>query len=501
MKTILLLSTVAITSLCGAAQAQIPLEMLHPRIPDQVQQQASAPLAQQPSASEPSESIDLGGLMLTLGMAQDDVLQHLGAKFKLTQASTNDPDLSSWTVSSQLGQPYKYIAVVEFIRGMLSSVNKYWTDVGEPDTEAGFAGALYRAVVVLMENNGGHCELESRSTQQPDLDTKTVFITCGAEKSDDQKYLAIDFAQLPDGRGIGDVREVLEYSEDEIAALKQTVQAGARATPSASPTKEPVPSLEEPNKEVEIATAREKPGNQSARPSPDAAETARREAAELANPSSLVTIRPSERLPDEELVRISVHNRALCDQIITVAGLTPRGLALYVPPEGQKFMAKNSQNYPRMCLLEDSNNVVPGVPRYLLVYAYSESAFAGFQPITRTSTTTTPVSGSGTVMNSYGSVWNFTFFGTVNTTEIDTMEAPYVIRSRSLYLNAYDVSGALVSRHSFTVSSQSGGNGASAIGYNGAQLIGLLWNNPSRLIKSVLKDVQSASLQRKTFSR
>jgi hypothetical protein len=198
-------------------------------------------------------------------------------------------------------------------------------------------------------------------------------------------------------------------------------------------------------------------------------------------------------LSDDELFRIAAHNCTLCDQIITVAGLTPRGLALYVPPEGQKFMAKNSQNYPRMCLLEDANNVVPGVPRYLLVYAYSESAFAGFQPVTRTSTSTTPVSGSGTVMNSYGDAWNFTYYGTVETTEMDTIEAPYVIQSHSLYLNAYDENGALVSRHSFTVSSQSGGNGASAFGYNGAQLIGLLWNNPSRLIKSVLKDVQKYS--------
>lgn len=483
MKTILLLSTVAITSLCGAAQAQIPLDMPHPR----TVQQAAAPTVQQPSASEPSESIDVGGSSLTLGMAQDYVLQHLGAKFKLTQASTTNPDLSSWTVSSQLGKPYKDIAVVEFFRGILSSVNKYWTDVGEPDTEASFASALYRAVIVLTESKGGQCELESRSTQQPDLDTKSVFITCVGEKSDDQKYLAIDFAQLPDGRGIGDVREVLEYSEDEIAALKETVQAGARVTPSASQTKEPLPSLEE------LAAAREKPGSQPAKLSPDATENARREAAELANPSSLATIRAGQRLSDEELSRIGVHNRALCDQIVTVAGLTPRGLALYVPPEGQKFMAKNSQNYPRMCLLEDANNVVPGVPRYLLVYTYSESAFAGFQPVTRTSTTTTPVSGSGTVMNSYGGSWNFTYYGTVETTEMDTIEAPYVIQSHSLYLNAYDENGALFSHHSFTVSSQSGGNGASALGYNGAQLIGLLWNNPSRLIKSVLKDVQQDS--------
>jgi hypothetical protein len=208
---------------------------------------------------------------------------------------------------------------------------------------------------------------------------------------------------------------------------------------------------------------------------------------------SLVTIRAGDRLPVEELSRIAAHNRTLCDQTITVAGLTPNGLALYVPPLGQKFMAKNSQNYPRMYLLEDAANIVPGVPRYLLVYAYSENAFAGFQAVTLVSTTTTPVSGSATVRNGYGDAWNFTYSGTMQTKEIDTIEAPYVIHSHSLYLNAYDENGKLVSHHSLSVSSQIGGNETGAAVYNGVELIALLWNNPSHLIKSVLKDVQKDS--------
>lgn len=215
---------------------------------------------------------------------------------------------------------------------------------------------------------------------------------------------------------------------------------------------------------------------------------ARRKA--MANPSALATIRAGERLPDEEVPGIAAHNRAVCDQIITVAGLTPSGLALYVPPVGQKFMAKNSKNYPRMCLLEDTEKFVPGVPRYLLVYTYSEDAFSGFQPVTQAHTT--PVYGSGTVTNAYGDRWNFTYHGTM--TEIDTIEAPYVIQSRSLYLRAYDDKGNVVSQHSVTTSSQTGGDAAWAAGYNGAQLIAMLWNNPSRLIKSVLSDVQKASI-------
>lgn len=112
--------------------------------------------------------------------------------------------------------------------------------------------------------------------------------------------------------------------------------------------------------------------------------------------------------------------------------------------------------------------------RYLLVYSYAGNVFAGFQAERQIS----PVSGSGTISDFYGNRWDFTYSGT----EVDTIEAPYVIRSRSLYLYAYDGSGRLVSHRSITLSNQSGGNNASAIGYNGAMLISMLWNNPSHLI-------------------
>jgi len=194
-------------------------------------------------------------------------------------------------------------------------------------------------------------------------------------------------------------------------------------------------------------------------------------------------------LSAEELAQAA--NR--CDQIITVAGLTPNGLVLYIPPEGQKFMAKNAKNYPRMCLVEETNaaSFAPSVPHYLLVWAYSEAAFAGFQPVQQV--TTAPVAGSGTLTSVYGQRWNFTYSGTL--TEIDTVEAPYVIQSRSLYLHAYDEKGNMISQHSVTTSNQTGGDASYAAGYNAGALISLLWNNPSRLIKSVLRDVQKDSMK------
>jgi hypothetical protein len=63
----------------------------------------------------------------------------------------------------------------------------------------------------------------------------------------------------------------------------------------------------------------------------------------------------------------------------------------------------------------------------------------------------------------YGEVWNFTYTGTM--TEIDTLEAPSVLQSRSLYLNAYDQNGNVISQHSITTSSQVGGDASYPAGF------------------------------------
>lgn len=223
-------------------------------------------------------------------------------------------------------------------------------------------------------------------------------------------------------------------------------------------------------------------------PQPDAPSWVRNA---LSDTSDLIVLDSQDRLGSEMLALVAEHNHRLCDQIITVAGLTPEGLALYMPPEGQQFMAKNAEKYPRMCLLQDASRYAPGVPRYLLVWAYSENAFAGFQPVQQI--TTAPVSGTGTATNLSGEQWNFTYRGTE--TEIETLDAPYVVQSRSLYLRAYDETGNVISQHSITTSRMAGGDTSYAAGYNAGALISALWNNPSRLIRSALKDVQRDSMK------
>lgn len=388
-----------------------------------------------------SESISVGGVTLRLGMAQNDVLLRLHERYYTELTSTPTATTSAWFVTAGPDLSAQVLGSVTFERQRLTAVYKYW-GLRPYGTPLAFADALYSAVKNMEEESEAPCEIRVAAET-------TVFITCKGL----QKYLEFSTFSSDKGRQVTGLTEVLEYPQEEAAAKGAAVPASDFSSSQTD--------------------------------------------AELSDPSALVLVRPSDRLTNSDLARVSEHNRALCDQIVTVAGLTPNGLVLYVPPEGQKFMAKNSQHYPRMCLMEDAASLVPGVPRYLLVYAYSANAFAGFQPITQVNSTTTPVSGSGTGTNSYGEMWNFSYFGTVETTEIDTMEEPYVIQSRSLYLNAYDENGVLVSKHSITLSRQVGGNGASALGYNGVQLITMLWNNPSRLVKSVLKDVQKDSAKYK----
>jgi hypothetical protein len=60
----------------------------------------------------------------------------------------------------------------------------------------------------------------------------------------------------------------------------------------------------------------------------------------------------------------------------------------------------------------------------------SKNDFVGFQPIQQT--TQGSVSGLGTVTNTAGNMWNFTYTGTTQMT--DTVQAPYVVDSQTIFL-------------------------------------------------------------------
>ena len=193
----------------------------------------------------------------------------------------------------------------------------------------------------------------------------------------------------------------------------------------------------------------------------------------LADSSKLVSVGVDQHPTDEELNKIAEHNRALCDQVITVTRLENGALVLeYGTQDGLKFLAKN---YPRMCLLEDSSHFAPGVPRYLLVYAQAQNDFTGFQPVQQT--TNSAISGRGILTNAYGSQWNFTYTGTLQTTE--RVETPYSINSQSIFLNAYDENGLVVSQRSITQIESNRRRRAYAAGYNAGNLIFCYGTSPA----------------------
>jgi hypothetical protein len=101
--------------------------------------------------------------------------------------------------------------------------------------------------------------------------------------------------------------------------------------------------------------------------------------------------------------------------------------------------------------------------------------------------TTTQVSGDGTVIDSHGDMWNYTFDGTVTTTTTARENVPYEIDSDTLYANAYDAHGALVSQSNHTYSRQLGGDNAGL--YNMGHAFRNI-NAKGRLINAVIKDIE-----------
>jgi hypothetical protein len=104
----------------------------------------------------------------------------------------------------------------------------------------------------------------------------------------------------------------------------------------------------------------------------------------------------------------------------------------------------------------------------------------------------TPVSGSGTVTDNYGGMWNYTYDGTVTTTTTTTTTTeenlPYRDTSNTLYLHAYSQNGSLVSERWRTVTTRQGGDAGNTLGYNlGAALVTIHFKE--HLLRQAVEDV------------
>lgn len=154
------------------------------------------------------------------------------------------------------------------------------------------------------------------------------------------------------------------------------------------------------------------------------------------------------------------------------------------------WVRKNGKKYPDVCF---SQAPIQGRQNYLIALSQAAGYLTGFDPVVRTSTSTStsPVSGSGTVTDNYGGMWNYTYSGTVTTTTTTTTNdnVPYSINSNTVYANAYDEHGTLISRRWHVYSTKSGGDAANSFGYNLGNALAAI-NARGHLIGSVVKDIE-----------
>ena len=180
-----------------------------------------------------------------------------------------------------------------------------------------------------------------------------------------------------------------------------------------------------------------------------------------------------------------------CEKNISVGIANGSQVAAVVPDFAAKWIQSNQKNYPKVCFWQKP---LPNKKNYVLIFANSQQAFTGVEPVLRRSTTTstTPLSGSGTVTDNYGATWNFTSSGTETTTSTTTTieNLPYTLNTNTLYVNTYDQNGRVLSQRSKTVSQKIGGDPSSSLGYNLASAL-MAIHLRQHLLKEAVDDVMA----------
>ncbi len=187
--------------------------------------------------------------------------------------------------------------------------------------------------------------------------------------------------------------------------------------------------------------------------------------------------------------KIAKEPAGACEKNVSFAVVEDAQVESRVPRFAQKWIEKNKKKYPALCFSQTPD---PQAANFLLVFSTSQSAFNGIYPTvhTNSSSGTTPVNGNGTVTDSYGGMWNYTYNGTVTTTTTTTSQVslPYTDTTKSLYVYSYDQRGQLLSRHRRSITTRQGGDGANTFGYNlGAALSAI--HLKEHLLKAALNDL------------
>jgi hypothetical protein len=210
--------------------------------------------------------------------------------------------------------------------------------------------------------------------------------------------------------------------------------------------------------------------------------------ATTSTPASLSKL-PVTNLAESQTNRAMIGRPDTCRKNISFAVAEGGQVVSRAPKFTQKWIEKNARKYPGLCFAQAPNSQAAN---YVLVFSTSQSAFNGIYPTVRTSTSssTTPVNGSGTVTDNYGGMWNYTYNGTATTTTTTTsqVDLPYSDTTRSLYLNSYDQRGTLVSQRWRSMTTRQGGDAYNTLGYNLGASLGAI-HIKERLLKDTVDDV------------
>lgn len=201
------------------------------------------------------------------------------------------------------------------------------------------------------------------------------------------------------------------------------------------------------------------------------------------------TVLTSATVPTPNTTSTYATSSPACDIVIGFAIAGRDGVHPGVMGWTRNWINKNAKNYPNVAFQACS---AKSLRNYLIVFSSSASVLNGFEPVlgSNTSTSISPVSGTGTVSNMYGSTWFYTYSGTVTTTTTTTTQenVPYTIQSNTMYATAYDEHGYIISQRWHTFSSKQGGDGANTLGYNLGSALAAI-NARGHLLNAVVKDI------------
>lgn len=257
----------------------------------------------------------------------------------------------------------------------------------------------------------------------------------------------------------------------------QVIESNPKLTPAQTSPAPAAPPPSVPTQQPSVAEAKTSQ-SQAALPITSAAETTSSAPPPTApTPTAARTVsKPAQEIPEK---------------VVAFAIADGSGVHPGMPGWTQNWIRKNAKKYPGISFQQ--GRPVQGAQNYLIVLSASANAVSGFDPVVRTntSTNTTPVSGSGTVTDNYGSTWNYSYDGQVTTTTTTTTHenVPYTVESNTLYATAYDENGAMISQRWHVYSTKQGGDAANSLGYNlGNALFAI--NAKGHLVNAVVKDIE-----------